>query len=638
MGKKATAERHEFQAEVKQILDLMIHSMYSNKEIFLRELVSNASDACDKLRFEAIADDKLYAGDGELRIEIEADKDAGTLTIRDNGIGMSRDEVIENIGTIASSGTRKFLEAMSGDQQADAHLIGQFGVGFYSSFIVADKVSLRSRRAGSDESDGVLWESDGSGEYTLEDVSLDRRGTEVTLHLKKDESEFLEPWTVRSIVGRYSDHIGFPIRMPSMAPADEDAEKPEQQEWEDINKASALWTLPKSEIKDEEYKAFYQHVAHDMQEPMAWAHNKVEGSQNYTTLLYVPSKAPMDLLFNRDDRHGLKLYVKRVFIMDAAEQLLPHYLRFVRGVVDSDDLPLNISREILQDNPLVKSIRSGICKRVLDTLKKMSSKDAEKYQQFWDEFGVVLKEGIVEDSGNKDNIAGLLRFATSLDDKPGQASSLDHYIERMKGDQKAIYYITATSFETARNSPHLEVFRKKGIEVLLMSDRVDEWMMGYFNEYQELPFKSVAKGDLDLGDSDAQQDDETAEDESKVTNDLTTRINTVLESRVAGVKISHRLTESPACLVLGEHDMALHMQRLLEAAGQQLPPSKPSLEINLEHPLLKRLEQQQDEAMFSDWSKLLYEQALLAEGGQLDDPAGFVLRLNRLIQEVAGNR
>ena len=637
MAKQATAERHEFQAEVKQVMDLMIHSLYSNKEIFLRELVSNASDALDKLRFEAIADDSLYAGDGELRVEIEIDKDAGLLTIRDNGIGMNRDEVIENIGTIARSGTRKFLEAMSGDEKADAHLIGQFGVGFYSAFIVADKVSLRSRRAGTDESAGVLWESDGNGEYTLEDVPLEHRGTEVTLHLKEDEAEFLEPWTVRSTVARYSDHIGFPIRMPSMAPQDDDAEKPAEPEWEDINKASALWTLPKSEIKDEEYHAFYQHVAHDMQEPMAWAHNKVEGNQSYTSLLYLPSKAPMDLLVNRDERHGLKLYVKRVFIMDAAEQLLPHYLRFVRGVVDSDDLPLNVSREILQENPLVKSIRSGITKRVLDTLKKMSAKDTEKYQQFWDEFGTVLKEGVVEDTGNKDSIAPLLRFSTSLDDKTEQTSSLDHYIERMKEDQKAIYYITASSFETAKNSPHLEIFRKNGIEVLLMSDRVDEWMMGYFTEYQELPFKSVAKGELELGDDEEKASDESTDDENKDDNSLTERIKKVLESKVSDVKESSRLTESPACLVLGEHDIALHMQRLLEAAGQPMPASKPSLEVNMEHPLLKRLEQQEDEAAFCDWSELLFEQALLAEGGQLDDPAGFVRRLNKMIQAVAGD-
>ncbi len=627
MSKTVGVERHSFQAEVQQVLDLMIHSLYSNKEIFLRELISNASDACDKLRFEALSDDSLYAGDGELRIEIEVDEDARTLTVRDNGIGMTRDEVIDNIGTIARSGTRKFLQALSGDQQQDARLIGQFGVGFYSAFIVADNVRLLSRRAGTPPSDGVLWESSGTGEYELQPVERERHGTEVTLHLKPELDEFLQDWRLKSLISQYSDHIGFPIRMPKVA--DDDDQAGGELEWQDVNRASALWTLAKSEISDEDYRGFYQQFAHDLKPPLDWSHNKVEGTQSYTTLLYIPERAPLDLMLNREERDGLKLYVKRVFIMDAAEQLLPHYLRFVRGVVDSDDLPLNVSREILQENALVKQIRASITKRVLSLLEKMAEKRPGQFAQFWQQFGAVLKEGIVEDPSNREKLAGLLRFATTADEGAGQSVSLADYIERMPDTQDTIYYVTADNATAASHSPHLEVFRKHGVEVLLLSDRVDDWMMGYFTDYQGTPLQSVAKGDIDL--SGIGGDNADVNDDQPAADTLAEKIQAALGERVNQVRASRRLTESAACLVLGKGDMALHMQRLLKQAGHELPAHRPDLEINVRHPLVQRLNTSTDQTAIRNWSLLLYEQAVLAEGGQLDDPAGFVQRLNRLM-------
>ncbi|MCF6225734.1 MAG: molecular chaperone HtpG [Xanthomonadales bacterium] len=622
----AKVENFEFQAEAKQVLQLMIHSLYSNKEIFMRELISNSSDALDKLRFAALSDDSLYAGDGDLHIEVELNKEAGTITIRDNGIGMDRDEVISNIGTIARSGTRKFLEALSGDDKKDANLIGQFGVGFYSSFIVADKVTLTTRKAGDDKSAGTRWESAGDGDYSLENLELDKHGTELVLHLKDGEEEFLNDWQLRNIITRYSDHIGFPIRMPEEVKVDPENEESETKtEWSDINKASALWTLPKSEISAEEYKKFYNHISHDFGEPLTWMHNRVEGNQSYTSLLYIPTEAPMNMMMNREDREGLKLYIKRVFIMDAAEQLLPHYLRFVRGVIDSDDLPLNVSREILQDSPLARKIQAGLVKRVLDTLEKMAKNEPEQYQKFWDNFGQVLKEGMVEDMPNQQRIAKLLRFASTRSDADTQNVSLDDYISDKADDQDDIWFISADNPAAARHSPHLEVFSKDKVEVLLMSDRIDEWMMGYFRQYGEINLKSVAKGDLSK-----KEDDDKAED-SAVDELLFTRIAEVLGDKVSAVKASKRLTESASCLILDENEMALHMQRLMEQAGQAMPHSAPALEINPEHAIFKKMEKEQDVERFADYSQLLFEQAILAEGGQLEDPAGFVHRINKLL-------
>ncbi len=616
-------ETHAFQTEARQILELMIHSLYSNKEIFLRELISNASDACDKLRFEALSDPSLYGDEPDLKIQVEFDQEAGTITVRDTGIGMSRQEIIDNIGTIARSGTRRFLESLSGDQKADAQLIGQFGVGFYSAFIVADRVVLKSRRAGSEES--WCWESDGQGEFTLEPAEKSGRGTEVILHLREEEKAFLDGFRLRDIIRRYSDHIGFPIEMPRTG---------EEEGWEVVNEAKALWTLPKNEISDEEYKAFYKHVSHDFTDPLVWSHNRVEGNQSYTTLLYVPEKAPFDLFLNREEgRKGLKLYVRRVFIMDAAEQMLPMYLRFVRGVVDSDDLPLNVSREILQENRLVKSIRAGIVKRVLDMLGRLAADEPEKYATFWQNFGEVLKEGIVEDVANQEKIAALLRFASTETPDGKQTVSLADYIERMKPEQEKIYYLTADSWQAAVNSPHLEAFRRKGIEVLLLTDRVDEWMMGYFREFDGKPFQSIAKGDLDLGKLEDEKDKAEREAREKAAADLPERIAKVLEDKVSEVKVSHLLEESPACLMLDEHEMAVHVQKLLQQAGHGIPGSKPRLEINPVHPLLQRMKSL-DEQAFAEWAHLLFEQALLAEGGQLEDPAGFVRRMNRMLMEM----
>jgi molecular chaperone HtpG len=628
MSETTTVETHAFQAETRQVLQLMIHSLYSNKEIFLRELISNASDALDRLRFTAIADDAVYEGDGDLRIEIEIDEDSGTLTVRDNGIGMNREDVMENIGTIARSGTRAFLDRLSGDEKADAHLIGQFGVGFYSSFIVADRVTVNTRRAGDEAGQGVRWESDGGGEYSLEAVERETHGTEVILHLKEAESEFLQEWTIRSLISRYSDHIGFPIRMQEKSEEDE-------LEWKDINKASALWTLPKSEISDEEYQSFYKYLSHDIDDAMCWAHNKVEGSQSYTTLLYVPQTAPMDLMLQRDERTGLRLYVNRVFIMDAAQNLLPHYLRFIRGVVDSDDLPLNVSRELLQENELSGKIRSAVIRRSLDMIGKIAKDDAEQYEKFWDQFGAVIKEGVVEDFSNRDRITPLLRFSSTKGEGEKRDVDLAAYVERMPEGQDAIYYITAENHQAASHSPHLEVFRKKGIEVLLMSDRVDEWMMAYFTEFDGTPFKSVAKGDIDLtafGKDEAKEDKagDTAATEA-LDEDLLKKIAETLGDRVSEVRASQRLTDSASCLVLGDQEMALHLQRLLEQAGQDVPDSRPVLELNPGHPLIDKLAGEGDEDRFGDLSLVLFEQALLSEGAALEDPAGFVRRVNDLM-------
>lgn len=623
MTVQAHKETLDFQTEVRQLLHLMIHSLYSNKEIFLRELISNASDAADKLRFEALSDDALLEGDNDLRIRVEFDKQARTVTIADNGIGMSRSEVIDNIGTIAKSGTRQFLESLSGDQAKDTRLIGQFGVGFYSSFIVADKVTLTTRRAGLGAEHGVRWESNGEGSYSLETTEKETRGTEVILHLRADEDEFLDGWRLRNIIHKYSDHISIPIQMLS-----EDKEK--AGEYEAVNRASALWARPKKEITEEEYNEFYKHVAHDFEPPLTVTHNRVEGKQSFISLLYIPKRAPFDL-WDRDKRHGIKLYVKRVFIMDDAEQLMPQYLRFVRGVVDSDDLPLNISREILQHNKVIDSIRAASVKKILDVLDDMAKNDKEKYGIFWKEFGRVLKEGPAEDFGNRERIAKLLRFSSTLTDSETPDVTLDDYIARMKDGQDKIYYVTAESFAAARHSPHLEIFRRKGIEVLLLSDRVDEWLVSHLTEYDKKHLQSVAKGALDLGglaDTEEKKQLEEAQDKFK---DLVERLQKTLAEQVREVKVSQRLTDSPACLIQDEHEMAVHLQHMLKSAGHQLPDTKPILEINPDHPLVVRLKAEGDEQRFNDWSHVLFDQALLAAGGRLEDPAAFVARLNQLL-------
>ncbi|MGB1009054.1 MAG: molecular chaperone HtpG [Thiolinea sp.] len=627
----ATVEKEnlEFQTEVNQLLQLMIHSLYSNKEIFLRELVSNGADACDKLRFEAIADDSLYEGDGELRVEVEYDEEANTVTIRDNGIGMSRDEVVNNIGTIAKSGTKEFLSKMTGDQQKDAHMIGQFGVGFYSSFIVADKVTLTTRRAGLAADSAVQWESDGQAGYSLENVTKDGRGTEIVLHLKEEEKELANSWRLRSIITKYSDHIPLPVKMLKS-----DDEGKLTEEWETINKANALWTRAKNEIKDEEYQEFYKHVSHDWQEALAWSHNRVEGNLEYTSLLYLPSKAPFDL-FEPQQKQGIKLYVQRVFIMDDAENLMPRYLRFVRGVIDSSDLPLNVSREILQSNKIIDSMKNGSVKKVLGLLENMAKNEADKYQEFWKEFGRVLKEGPGEDFSNKEQVAKLLRFASTHDDSENQTVSLEDYIGRMKAGQEKIYYITADSHTAAKNSPHLEVFRKKGIEVLLLSDRVDEWLTNSLHEFDSKSLQSVAKGELDLSDLDSEADKEEQKKVEEESKSLIEQIKETLKEKVEDVRVSHRLTSSPSCIVLNEHDMALYMQNLMKQAGHEMPSTKPTLEINPTHPLLERMSAETDDDRFGEWAEVLLDQAILAEGGQLEDPAGFVHRLNGLMLAMA---
>jgi molecular chaperone HtpG len=617
-------ETLSFQTEVSQLLHLMIHALYSNKEIFLRELVSNAADACDKLRFEALSDDALMEGEGELAIEVECDPKARTVIVRDNGIGMSREEVIENIGTIARSGTREFLSRLTGDQAKDAHLIGQFGVGFYSAFIVAERVELTTRRAGMGAEHGVRWVSEGTGEYSVETVEAPRRGTEIVLHLKADEDEFLDAYRLRHIITRYSDHIPLPIRMRAIGETGEPGE-----EWETVNRASALWARARTEITDEEYREFYKHVAHDFEDPLVWTHNRVEGRQEYTTLLYIPKRAPFDL-WDRDRRHGIKLYVRRVFIMDDAEQLMPAYLRFVRGVVDSNDLPLNISREILQNNRLIDGMRAGSAKKVLGLLEEMAKDRPEDYQTFWSTFGQVMKEGPAEDYANRGQIAGLLRFASTHTGEAVQNVSLADYVSRMKAGQQAIYFITADSHAAAAHSPHLEVFRKHDVEVLLLSDRVDEWLMSHLTEFEGKPFKSVAKGALDLGELESEDEKQAAKAAEDEVKDVVARLKAALGDKVEDVRVSHRLTDSPACIVLNEHDMALYMQQLLRQAGQKLPGSKPVLEINPSHALIRKL-QDVDEAQAGEWAEILFNQALLAEGAQLEDPAGFVRRLNSLI-------
>ncbi len=627
----ASKETMQFQTEINQLLQLMIHSLYSNKEIFLRELISNASDACDKLRFEALADPALLTGDSELKVEVDFDPEAGTITVRDNGIGMNRDEVIANIGTIAKSGTREFFERLSGDQTKDAKLIGQFGVGFYSAFIVADRVSLNTRRAGMEAEHGVRWESDGTGSYTLETLDLPARGTEIVLHLREEErQDLLSAWRLRSIINKYSDHIPLSIRMRKMG---EDG-KPGD-EWETVNKASALWQRSKSEISDDEYKEFYRYVSHDYGDPLSWSHNHVEGRLEYTSLLFIPAKAPFDL-WDHNHPHGIKLYVQRVFIMDDAEQLLPRYLRFVRGVIDSNDLPLNVSREILQGNRVIDQMRSGSVKRILSLLEEMAGKEPEKYQTFWNEFGRALKEGPGEDYGNREQIAKLLRFASTHTDTETQNVSLADYLARMAEGQDKIYYITADSFLAAKNSPQLELLRKKGIEVLLLSDRVDEWLTSHLPEFEGKALASVAKGALDLGAIETEEERKSQAETEKGAEGLVERIKNALGERVEAVRVSHRLTSSPACIVLGERDMALYMQQLLKQAGHEVSSTKPVLEINPTHPMLARIEGEKDDIRFAEWSALLLDQAILAEGGQLEDPAGFVARINQLMLALAG--
>jgi molecular chaperone HtpG len=626
----AQRETMGFQTEVKQLLQLMIHSLYSNREIFLRELVSNASDACDKLRFEGLHNAALFENDSNLSIRVSYEKDANTLTISDNGIGMSRDEVINNLGTIAKSGTREFFSKLSGDQQKDAGLIGQFGVGFYSAFIVADKVSVVTRRAGEAVDQGVSWESDGGGEFSIEMVEKSERGTQITLHLRADQNDLLSGQKLRSIIHKYSDHIVQPIVM-------------KKEEWKDgaqvvgdedetVNQASALWARSKNEITDEEYTAFYKHVGHDYEDPLAWTHARVEGRQEYTQLLYIPARAPFDM-WDHNARHGIKLYVRRVFIMDDAEQLLPPYLRFVRGIVDSSDLPLNVSREILQESKDIEAIRSGCTKKILGLLEDLAANDTEKFTKFWAEFGMVLKEGAGQDFANKDKIAGLLRFASTHADSDTQNVSLADYIARMKDGQDKIYYITADTFNAAKNSPHLEVFRKKGIEVLLLSDRVDEWVVGSVTEFSGKSLLSVAKGGLDLGNLEDEAEKQAQEKQANDHKELTEKIKVSLAERVKEVRVTHRLTDSPACLVADEHDLGANMMRMLKAAGQKAPTSKPILEINPTHPVVERLKAEQKH--FDDWAAVLFDQALLAEGGQLDDPAGFVKRVNHLMLEMS---
>ena len=631
MTESTTASRETlgFQTEVKQLLHLMIHSLYSNREIFLRELISNASDACDKLRFEALHNDALYESNSDLNIRVSFDKEARTLTISDSGIGMNRDEVIANLGTIAKSGTREFFTQLSGDQQKDAHLIGQFGVGFYSAFIVSDKVSVLTRRAGEKADQGVRWESDGGGEFSIEMVDRATRGTEITLHLREGQDDLLAGYKLREIIKKYSNHIVQPILM--LKEEWKDGKYETLAEDETVNQASALWARGKNEITEEQYKEFYKHVGHDFDDPLAWTHARVEGKQEYTQLLYIPGHAPFDL-YDRNTRHGIKLYVRRVFIMDDAEQLMPQYMRFVRGVVDSADLPLNVSREILQESKDIEAIRKGCTGKVLCLLSDLAGNDKEKYAKFWGEFGQVLKEGVGEDFANKDKIAALLRFATTKADTAEQSVSLKEYIERMKDGQEKIYYVTADSFNAARNSPHLEVFRKKGIEVLLLSDRVDEWVVSNLPEFEGKQLVSVAKGGLDLGSLEDAAEKQEQEKQAGEFKGLTDKIKTSLADKVKEVRVTHRLTDSPACLVADEHDMSGNLARLLKASGQKAPNSQPILEINPGHPVVLRL--QNEDAHFDDWAAVLFDQALLAEGGQLDDPAGFVKRINQLMLEM----
>ena len=635
MTVEAKKETLGFQTEVKQLLHLMIHSLYSNREIFLRELVSNASDAADKLRFEALHHEGLLESDPNLDIRISFDKDAKTITIADNGIGMNRDDVIAHLGTIAKSGTADFLKNLTGDQQKDSQLIGQFGVGFYSAFIVADKVTVETRKADAEE--GVRWVSDGSGEFTVEAIKKEKRGTCIILHLKPEAEEFADGFRLRNIIRKYSDHISLPILMIREDLPAEGEEKQEEKapEWETVNTAKALWTRSRTEISDEEYQEFYKHISHDFTDPLKWSHNRVEGKLEYNSLLFIPAKAPFDL-YNRDMQKGLKLYVQRVYIMDQADEFLPMYLRFIKGVVDSNDLSLNVSREILQKDPAVDSMKTALTKRALDMLEKMAKKEEGKYAEFWKEFGQVLKEGPAEDFSNREKIAKLLRFNSTESKGTGQDQSLEGYIARMQEGLDKIYYITAETPKAAANSPHLEVFRKKGIEVLLMSDRVDEWLMSHMNEFDGKQFADIARGDLDLGKLDNEDDKKAQEEIAKEKEDLVKRIKDVLKDDVEEVRITHRLTDSPACLVVGDHDMGVQMRRIMEAAGQAMPESRPIFEINPEHPLIGRMDQEADEDRFGELARVIFDQANLAAGGQLEDPATYVQRLNKLLLEMAG--
>lgn len=637
MSVHAQQETLSFQTEVKQLLHLVIHSLYSNKEIFLRELISNASDAADKLRFEAMSDTALYEEDAELKIFVMFDEKERTITIQDNGIGMSRDEVIENLGTIAKSGTKDFLAQLTGDQKKDAHLIGQFGVGFYSAFIVADKVEVKTRRAGLTAEHGVHWESSGTGDYTIANIEKKSRGTEITLHIKEGENDFLNAWRLRSVITKYSDHINLPILMHKEA--DEKTETT-QIEWETVNRATALWTLSKNSITDEQYKEYYKQISHDFEDPLMWVHNQVEGGNlDYISLLYLPARAPFDI-WQRDQQHGLKLYVQRVFIMDQVAQFIPQYLRFMRGIVDTNALPLNISREILQDNPVIPRLRAALVKRILDMLDKLSVDEPEKYRTFWQQFGNVLKEGPAEDFSNRGRIAKLLRFSSTHTDMPEQTVSLDEYVKRMKPEQKKIYYITADNFNTAKSSPHLEIFRKKDVEVILLYDRVDEWLVGHLNEFDGKPLQSVAKGDVSFdemadgnNENEKQKFEERNEKLKTEFDDMIKRIKTVLGDQIKEARLSHRLTNSPACLVVDEQDMGSQLQRLLKAAGQEVAEVKPILEMNPEHKLIMKLKAESNDARFQELTHILFDQAILAEGGQLKDPASFVQRINKLLLE-----
>ena len=630
---EAKAETLGFQTEVKQLLQLMIHSLYSNKEIFLRELISNASDAEDKLRFEALSNDALYEDDGDLNIRLAFDEEAKTVTITDNGIGMSRQDVIDHLGTIAKSGTADFMKNLTGDSQQDSQLIGQFGVGFYSAFIVAKKVDVYTRRAGADKSEGVHWSSEGEGEFTIADVEKASRGTSIVLHLKDDEAEFANGWRLRSLVKKYSDHISFPVVMLSEPAPAAEGEEPEEPKDETVNEATALWSLSKSEVKDEEYKEFYKHISHDFQDPIKWSHNRVEGKYDYTSLLYIPAKAPYDL-YNREVPRGLKLYVQRVFIMDDAEQFLPLYLRFVKGIVDSKDLSLNVSREILQSDKAVESMKAALTKRVLDMLTKMAKNEAEDYQAFWDEFGPVIKEGLAEDQANKEKVANLLRFASTNGDST-QNQALAAYVERMQESQDKIYYVSAESYAAGISSPHMEIFRKKGIEVLVLSDRIDGWMISYLNEFDGKHLQDITKGELDLGDIEDEADKKQQEEATKEYENLVGQITELLKDKVDEVRITSRLTDSPACLVAGAHDMDAQMKKIMEAAGQQIPDSKPSFEINPEHPLVQKLNDEQNDERFNDLTHVLFDQAALASGEQLKEPGAFVSRLNKLLLDLS---
>ena len=621
-------ETRGFQSEVKQLLQLMIHSLYSNKEIFLRELISNASDAADKLRFKALSNPDLYEGDGELRVRVSVDETLGTITVSDNGIGMNREQAIDHLGTIAKSGTKAFLEALGSDQAKDSQLIGQFGVGFYSSFIVADKVTVKSRAAG--EKQGVLWESAGEGDYTVADIDKAERGTDVILHLREDEKDFLREWRLREIIGKYSDHIALPVEIQT-AEYDEEG-KASGQKWEKINKAQALWTRNKNEISDEEYQEFYKHLSHDYSDALTWSHNRVEGKQEYTSLLYVPGKAPWDL-FNREQKHGLKLYVQRVFIMDDAEVFMPNYLRFIRGLLDTNDLPLNVSREILQENKITASLRSALTKRALQLLEKLAKEDAQKYQTFWQEFGLVLKEGVGEDFTNKQQIAALYRFASTHADSSEQAVGFADYIARMKEGQKAIYYLTADSYLAAKNSPHLELFNKKGIEVLLLSDRVDEWMISHLTEFDGKPLQSITKSDLDLGDLADKEEQESQKAQEAEFGSFIERAGNYFGERVKKVTLTHRLTDTPAVVSTDSDQMTTQMAKLFAAMGQSAPEVKYTLELNPDHVMIKRIADITDETEFNEWLELLFEQALLAERGTLEDPTTFVKRVNKLLNK-----